>query len=816
MSETTGLRSEHIAHLTNEGFTPAQIARLEAMGVRSLTEAQSERMGLKVWSGDRWISSSGIFFPFTASFGQLRCDTPLVRPSGVAAKYLTPVNAKSAAWLPEGCSIITEGFKDAAAGTLHGGIATGALAGVSHYRKALKPESGYTILFDADGWRNPQVFSNLVHAGKYLKGKIQLIPEIEGEPKAGLCEYFKAGHTHEDYQRLINSAFKPEDFLLELPKHWQGLMAFKLARCVRSLLRLAALYLRQIEQEVLLTLLVEHTTLGIKALRSELAAQRQIVERKRKETEEDAEPDNEIAIQFKRLKKVLGDRLRLNALTNQIELDGKSLAIGRLRLKLAIDHNLAIRSREDAEDFVRELAERNTYSPVVEYLESVYQKYGDDTSILDGFAQRYFGQPTPIYNTFIRRTLIAAVARAMQPGCQQDTALILQGKQGYHKSSFFRTLAGNEWFDDSMGGAISDKDEKMKLHRAWLVEWGELETIFKRKDISQTKGFLSIRFDSLRPPYGREVEHMARHAIIVGTTNQDEFLSDPTGDRRFWVVPVLKNIPVDLLEAERDRIWAAAVALYKAGEQWHLTREEDLIAAAIAQEFHVTDPWLDLISEFVNDKTVVSTREILASLLQIEPGRQEKTQLMRVANILRQSGWKKAIGWYQGKRQRVWTAPSDPPDPPDPPRSTSDSQVDHGLELVAVAASGNSDPPDPPPLPFSPALQYSPPAPVVENFLPNPLQIGGSGGSEADKSRVSNRSTSDPPQTIQQKVDQVDRGSTSPCQGSQAQYIGNRYEELRQELLTIADIRDGYASCRRPDGRYTTWILLSELRRVVS
>jgi hypothetical protein len=74
--------------------------------------------------------------------------------------------------------VLTEGFKDAAAGTLHGGIATGALAGVSHYRKALKQGSGETIVFDADGWTNPQVFSNLVHAGYYLRGKIQLVPEI--------------------------------------------------------------------------------------------------------------------------------------------------------------------------------------------------------------------------------------------------------------------------------------------------------------------------------------------------------------------------------------------------------------------------------------------------------------------------------------------------------------------------------------------------------------------------------------------------------------------------------------------------------------
>ena len=63
-------------------------------------------------------------------------------------------------------------------------------------------------------------------------------------------------------------------------------------------------------------------------------------------------------------------------------------------------------------------------------------------------------------------TLVAAVARIFQPGCKVDTALILQGPQGFGKSTFFRTLAGSDWFDDSMGAATGERDERLKLHRA--------------------------------------------------------------------------------------------------------------------------------------------------------------------------------------------------------------------------------------------------------------------------------------------------------------------------------------------------------------
>jgi len=112
----------------------------------------------------------------------------------------------------------------------------------------------------------------------------------------------------------------------------------------------------------------------------------------------------------------------------------------------------------------------------------------------------------------------------------------LQSPQGWQKSQFLKKLAG-DWFDDSFG-AMSDKDERLKLHSAWILEWAELETVFKRKDVAATKAFLSCASDSIRPPYGRETVKMLRPSIIVGTTNETEFLSDTTGNRRFWVVPV--------------------------------------------------------------------------------------------------------------------------------------------------------------------------------------------------------------------------------------------------------------------------------------
>ena len=280
----TLLETRHVEHLLSEGFTDAQIAQWQEEGLRSLSAAEAEKRGFKIKTKDGPKSSAGLYFPFGDGFGQLRLDEPIQRENGQYAKYLTPVGAKSKAAIPVDCKVITEGAKDAYAGSVHGGIPTGALAGVSHYRKALQQGSGYIILFDSDGWINPSVFSNLFHAGKYLEGKIQLVPALPGEPKGGLCEYFKAGYTSTDYAALIKAAMKPEALLLAWPEHFGRIPAQRLSAAIRTAFRLAAEYLDAVEVELLLNGIRKATKLSAALLKAELEKQKRIFQR-RKSTE---------------------------------------------------------------------------------------------------------------------------------------------------------------------------------------------------------------------------------------------------------------------------------------------------------------------------------------------------------------------------------------------------------------------------------------------------------------------------------------------------------------------------------------------------
>jgi len=338
---------------------------------------------------------------------------------------------------------------------------------------------------------------------------------------------------------------------------------------------------------------------------------------------------------FEALKERYSQRLRLNIMSKQVELDGKQIKPDYLYLELLEEGYDC--SKEMASDAFYFFATQNQYHPVRQYLDSVHKQHGQ-TGVLDNASAKYLGTTNPIYDVFVRKFAISAVARVFSPGCKVDTALILQGKQGARKSTFYSVLAG-PWFDDSLSNATTDKDEKLKLHGTWLMEWAELESIFNRKDVSSVKSFMSSATDKLRPPFARTTENYPRHSVICGSTNTDDFLLDSTGNRRFWVLPVAK-IDIDALVHDRDRFWADAVHLYKSGAQWWLTDKEQQESQQINQDYQRDDTWTDPIKAYCESLDKVTIKAILEHL-GIELSKQDRQSQIRVADILRQLGYVK-------------------------------------------------------------------------------------------------------------------------------------------------------------------------------
>jgi predicted P-loop ATPase len=213
---------------------------------------------------------------------------------------------------------------------------------------------------------------------------------------------------------------------------------------------------------------------------------------------------------------------------------------------------------------------KNAFNDVTKYLDGLIW---DKIPRLDKLVIDYLGaDDTPYVRAVTRKAFTAAAARAYEPGIKFDCMTIYSGPQGIGKSTLIAKMSKG-WFNDSIR-TFEGKEASELLQGVWLVEVGELDA-FNRSDIGRIKQFLSQQSDRFRAAYGRHVKEMPRRCVFFGTTNDDEYLTDRTGNRRFWPVSVGRNKAVkDIwtdLDNEIDQLWAEAVVRYRAGEPLYLT-----------------------------------------------------------------------------------------------------------------------------------------------------------------------------------------------------------------------------------------------------
>lgn len=236
--------------------------------------------------------------------------------------------------------------------------------------------------------------------------------------------------------------------------------------------------------------------------------------------------------------------------------------------------------------------------PVREYLRSLVW---DGVKRAETLFIDYLGAEDSRYTRNVtRKALIGAVARILQPGCKHDHMLVLVGPQGCHKSTALKKL-GKDWFSDSLY-TMSGKDAYEQIQGNWIIELSEMAAT-RKAEVEQIKQFVSKQEDNYRAAYARRTMRHPRQCAFFGTTNDEEFLRDPTGARRFWPVVVTdagRELGPRLTYSIIDQIWAEVVTYYEAGETWYLDSAVEAIARKVQADHTETSGKLGLIENFLN------------------------------------------------------------------------------------------------------------------------------------------------------------------------------------------------------------------------
>lgn len=354
--------------------------------------------------------------------------------------------------------------------------------------------------------------------------------------------------------------------------------------------------------------------------------------------------------------------IRFNEITKEIDILPGCVLSGVPRASLDTEaanwlarseFRLYLKSREVGEQLLA-VARRHAYDPLIDWFNALPE--WDGKPRVRSFFGTYFGAKGDAEHlqTISQAFLVSTVARAMQPGCEVHTVPVLVGEQGAGKSRSLRALGGLFFAPLSMN--LGDKDSRMLAASNWIIELAELAAI-RNVDLEKIKSFISDPFDKIRPPYGKVHEMFLRRCVFVGTTNEDEILTDYTGNRRWWPIVVTKG-DVDGIARDRDQIFAEALALYRAGTQWHLTDAQSIKAAQIATGFQRPSARAEQVLAWFlmraphERPAEVTSFDLLNTVLGIPSAQISTAQTMDVGRAARELGFTKHRKHHAG--QNIW------------------------------------------------------------------------------------------------------------------------------------------------------------------
>lgn len=263
-----------------------------------------------------------------------------------------------------------------------------------------------------------------------------------------------------------------------------------------------------------------------------------------------------------------------------------------------LEKTQSITGKERILDALAISAHENTINDVRDYLLGLSW---DGVKRLDTLLMDYLGAADNEYvRAVTRKAFTAAVARVMQPGIKFDWVLILAGSQGIGKSTLLAKM-GKRWYSDSLVSFEGTQATEL-IQGVWINELGELSSL-SRSETNLAKQFISRTEDRYREPYGRRTACYPRRGVFFGTSNESEFLKDPTGERRFWPVTLMEQEPTkDVFEElgdEVNQLWAEAFMRWQIGERLHLPKEIEAMARTQQELYRESNAKEGIIREFI-------------------------------------------------------------------------------------------------------------------------------------------------------------------------------------------------------------------------
>ncbi len=322
-----------------------------------------------------------------------------------------------------------------------------------------------------------------------------------------------------------------------------------------------------------------------------------------------------------------------------------------LRVWLETIGNCEPISRDMMRDAVHLVAEEQKMDSAATWLGTL--KW-DGIERIDYFCPSYFGTENNTYTQRVGAYLWTALAgRVLSPGCQADMVPVLIGKQGVGKSRGVQAMSpGPDHFAEMR---IDDSDDNIarKMRGCLVAELAEMRGM-RGAEIERIKAFITRTHEHWVPKYKEFAITYPRRFIMIGTTNDDEFLP-PDIEHRRWLPLLTQGVDVEAIRACRDQLWAEGAARFTAeGIAW---QELDMLAASAREGAMNEDVWTSTIDTWARsqgDKPFLRLEDVLEHGMGFDPRTVQRPHELRVARILRSLGYVKTSRRVGGKVLKVW------------------------------------------------------------------------------------------------------------------------------------------------------------------